>query len=189
MDKLSKLLAMRSFKRPILSDEDKELIKEHLMDIVTDDMEGHELIRKITDLTPYLTNGQPDEDKMRAAHKFINTANIDPRPDETSFMDSGVVIRYKYEGPQDQKNRDFCSYMMRTYRESFFRREDINQMSFSAANNAFGVYSIWEYKGSYNCRHAWVAYIFRLSDQEDVDSNTVVRRSNDESSKENERVK
>ena len=189
MDKLSKLNQIRAFKTPVLSKEDKELIKEHLMDIVTDDMEGHELIRKITDLTPYLTNGSPDEEKMLAQHQFINTANIDPRPDETSFMDSDVVIRYKYEGPQDGKNRDFCGYMMATYRDSFFRREDINQMSFSGANNDFGVYSIWEYKGSYNCRHSWVAYVFRLKDEEDVDSNTVVRRSNDESSKENERVK
>lgn len=67
-------------------------------------------------------------------------------------------IRYKYVGPQDQKNRPFCAQMMAANR--VFRIEDINAMSDALVNTEIskysGYYSIFEWRGSYNCRHYWV---------------------------------
>jgi len=169
------------------SSQKTEAIK-HFSTITPSDMSGYEIIGIIKDLAPYLVNGDIDESTMVGKYQqFLRPANINPRPDEESFMDksSAVLIRYKYQGPQDSRNRDFCAYMMSMFSTDYFRKEDINQMSFSTVNNAFGTYSIWDYKGSYNCRHAWVAYVFRLKKGEDVSDAENVRRSSKDSSKKN----
>lgn len=70
-------------------------------------------------------------------------------------------VRYMYDGPQDGKNRSFCARLLSFQgADKVFRREDINQMSFSTENSEFGTYSIFRYKGSYGCRHKWRRVIF-----------------------------
>ena len=53
--------------------------------------------------------------------------------------------------------------MRHTARGKIFRREDILQMSISGENDIkkFGIYDIFDYKGSYNCRHIWQRLYFR----------------------------
>ena len=86
-------------------------------------------------------------------HQFaiISNPNI-PSPDEDT---PNFRYRYKYVGPTDERNREFCAEMMKARR--IFRREDINQMSSMNVNEVGPPgYSIMEYRGSYNCRHRWV---------------------------------
>ena len=85
---------------------------------------------------------------------------ISSSPNEASVEDTiGERVRYKYVGPRDSKNRDFCGKMMSA--NKVFRREDIDQMTLENENSEFGSYSIWTYRGSYNCRHKWVKIIYK----------------------------
>lgn len=91
-------------------------------------------------------------EKITDPNHFIE---IISNPNEESGEDSlgAYRIRYRYTGPKDSKNRDFCAEMLRQNR--VFRREDIDDMTQAIANPEFGFYSIWEFRGSYNCRHYW----------------------------------
>lgn len=84
-------------------------------------------------------------------------------PDLKSNDDKGVFkIRYKY-GPDatSGNSRKFCKEMVALTKQGIvYRREDINQMSFSGVNGQFApagrsTYSIWRFKGGVNCHHAW----------------------------------
>jgi hypothetical protein len=82
-------------------------------------------------------------------------------PNAPSAQDTpDVKFRYKYVGPQDQKNRTFCAEMMRANR--VFRIEDIIEMS-NRSVNPVGPdgYDIFTWRGSYNCRHRWVQLIYK----------------------------
>ncbi len=82
-------------------------------------------------------------------------------PNAPSAQDTpDVKFRYKYVGPRDNKNRTFCAEMMRENR--VFRIEDIIEMS-NRSVNPVGPdgYDIFEWRGSYNCRHRWVQLVYR----------------------------
>lgn len=82
-------------------------------------------------------------------------------PNAPSAQDTDEVrFRYKYVGPKDDKNRTFCAEMMKAGR--VFRIEDIQEMS-NRDVNPVGPdgYDIFEWRGSYNCRHKWVQLIYR----------------------------
>ena len=82
-------------------------------------------------------------------------------PNAPSSQDTpDVKFRYKYVGPQDGKNRTFCAEMMRANR--VFRIEDIQEMS-NRNVNPVGPdgYDMFEWRGSFNCRHKWVQLIYR----------------------------
>lgn len=81
-------------------------------------------------------------------------------PNGPSSQDTpDVKFRYKYVGPQDDKNRTFCAEMMRANR--VFRIEDIDEMSRLDVNSVGpDGYSIFEWRGSYNCRHRWVQLMY-----------------------------
>jgi hypothetical protein len=82
-------------------------------------------------------------------------------PNDNSSQDTDEVrYRYKYVGPKDDKNRTFCSEMMQASR--VFRIEDIQEMSDRNVNPVGpDGYDIFEWRGSYNCRHKWVQLIYR----------------------------
>ena len=66
---------------------------------------------------------------------------------------------YRYVGPTDSKNRDFCKLMMKRTEERLLTREDIS----SLRNPGFGKggsnnYSILKYRGGSFCRHKFVRY-------------------------------
>lgn len=71
------------------------------------------------------------------------------------------LVRYKYDGPQDVKNREFCGQIL-SYGRIYTEEEIINGLS----NPEFGNYSIFDYKGSYGCRHKWKRLIY-FEDYED----------------------
>jgi len=67
-------------------------------------------------------------------------------------------IMYSYEGPQDNRNRDFCRRLLAM--DKFFSRADIETMSMRLG------YSVWDRRGGWwtkpsgerspSCRHRWV---------------------------------
>jgi hypothetical protein len=85
------------------------------------------------------------------------------KPDLKSKDDKGIFkIRYRYGPAAVQPNsREFCKFMVAlTKKNVVYRREDINEMSFSGVNGQFAQsgksnYSIWKFKGGVNCHHAW----------------------------------
>jgi hypothetical protein len=90
---------------------------------------------------------------------------ISSDPNKGSIADFGAYkVLYKYEGPRDSKNRDFCARMLS--KNLVFRKEDINELSVSAENSEFGFYDIFKWRGSYNCRHVWTAKLFKKTDTE-----------------------
>jgi len=76
-------------------------------------------------------------------------------PNDTSFLDNDKYrIRFKYVGPRDNKNRQFCADMLSKNR--VYRQEDIDQLTDNVTNEEFGFYNIFLWRGSFNCRHTWV---------------------------------
>ena len=102
--------------------------------------EGWEII-KMEKITPQMVH------KM-AQERFSS-------PNDTSFLDNDKYrIRFKYVGPRDDKNRQFCAEMLSKNR--VYRQEDIDNLTDNVANEEFGSYNIFLWRGSYNCRHTWV---------------------------------
>jgi hypothetical protein len=89
----------------------------------------------------------------------VGFSQISSDPEDPSYLDAGLYkIRYEYRGPKDEKNRDFCGAVLDL--NLIYRKEDIDTMTSNGANPEFGFYSIWDYKGSYGCRHRWHRLIF-----------------------------
>ena len=87
-------------------------------------------------------------------------ATITSNPNKPSTADFGnIAVRYRYTGPVDNRNRKFCSRVMRL--NKVYRIEDINNLSIQGTNEEFGIYDIFRYKGSYNCRHYWKEVFYK----------------------------
>jgi hypothetical protein len=96
---------------------------------------------------------------VRMRLKRETFSNISSDPEAPSTVDAGLYkIRYEYRGPRDEKNRDFCGAVLDL--NLIYRKEDIDTMTANQANPEFGMYSIWDYKGSYGCRHKWHRLVF-----------------------------
>lgn len=106
---------------------------------------------------------QEDEKMTKEGVKLrlmpVGFSTISSDPEDPSYLDKGLYkIRYEYRGPRDDKNRDFCAEVLDL--NLIYRKEDIDTMSNNMANPEFGLYSIWDYKGSYGCRHRWHRLVF-----------------------------
>ena len=82
-------------------------------------------------------------------------------PNKASSQDTDEVrFRYKYVGPIRENSRTFCKEMMKAKR--VFRIEDIDEMSRLSVNEVGPEgYSIFEWRGSFNCFHKWVQLIYK----------------------------
>ena len=106
------------------------------------------------------------EDILENEDALILSLAIESEPAAKSFLDQGnYAIRYKYvvapgKGPAIiETSRQFCIDMINA--DLIYRREDINQMSFRGENPlAKQNYSIFEYRGAWNCRHIFKRLIF-----------------------------
>jgi len=106
---------------------------------------------------------QEDENRTAEGLKLrlmpVGFSDISSDPEDPSFLDQGLYkIRYEYRGPRDDKNRDFCGEVLDL--NLIYRKEDIDTMTSNSANPEFGIYSIWDYKGSFGCRHKWHRLVF-----------------------------
>jgi DNA-binding Lrp family transcriptional regulator len=111
-------------------------------------------------------------DKLEKAG-YINTTTEDIGDDEQIIREvvaapevkpitTDVFIKYSYEGPYDDKNRDFCRRMLDLDR--IYSRSEIEQISQRVG------YSVWERRGGFYhnpvidettpyCRHSWMQNI------------------------------
>ncbi len=112
--------------------------------------------------------GISDDDMLDAGYIEVDKdsfyrqafAQIITSPNKPSQADFGnLAVRYRYTGPKDDRNRKFCSRLLKL--NKVFRREDINQLSVTGENVEFGIYDIFRYKGSYNCRHYWKELFYK----------------------------
>ena len=112
--------------------------------------------------------GISDEDMLGAGYIEVDKdafyrqafAQIITSPNKPSQADFGnLAVRYKYTGPKDDRNRKFCGRLLKL--NKIFRKEDINQLSITGENVEFGIYDIFRYKGSYNCRHYWAEKFYK----------------------------
>lgn len=102
-------------------------------------------------------------EKMTAqvVHKMNQERFTKSNPNEKSSLDENqpYLVRYKYIGIRDEKNRQFCREMLQA--NKVYRIEDIDELTDSVANPEFGFYSIFMWRGSYNCRHQWVRLLYK----------------------------
>jgi len=166
-----------------------EYTDEELADILIEDYFSHKYIEDLpSDIQDKLydalvSKGETQESLeadgwvlMKEEHQFT----ISSKPDLSSIQDYGSFkIRYKYTGPKDSKNRDFCRKVLNA--NLVFRKEDINQLTISGENQEFGIYDIFTYKGSYGCRHYWTQLTFQQvgdkeikTEQQSIDAATSV---------------
>ena len=112
----------------------------------------------------------PDnEDAVVDAITSVNMAAVSSygNAEERSTGDAGMFkIRYRYSGGLKDNSRTFCVEMVGLSGEGkVYRKEDINQMSFSGVNGEFApkgrsTYSIFKFKGGAYCHHKWERLIF-----------------------------
>ena len=93
--------------------------------------------------------------------KFALPTRRSANPDGPTETKGAYKILYKYNGPRDSKTRTFCRRLLDL--NLLFRKEDIDKMTLEGANSSeFGFYDIFQYKGSYGCRHNWVKqYVYK----------------------------
>ena len=94
---------------------------------------------------------------------------IKSKPNGESKLDKSFYkVRYEYaEKYSSNKSRKFCKTMMaRTGKGVVYRKEDIDQASFSGVNKSFGHkgqnYSLFRFKGGRNCGHFFNENLYRL---------------------------
>jgi len=112
----------------------------------------------------------PDnEDQIVEAITSVSMAAVSSYGDaeERSSGDAGMFkIRYRYTGSLSGNSRTFCVEMVGLSDSGkVYRKEDINQMSFSGVNGQFApkgrsTYSIFKYKGGAYCHHKWQRLIY-----------------------------
>ena len=101
--------------------------------------------------------------KVEKLNKQNFVGDISSDPNAKSAEDTVAIrTRYKYVGPIGSNSRDFCRAMISANR--VYRIEDIDAMTKNEANEEFGFYSIWQWRGSFNCKHDWVKLIYKQVD-------------------------
>lgn len=124
-------------------------------DLLDDGWELVEVDNELTEAGKTLKQKIADNPDMIDRKDFA----IQSDPAAPSNLDQGMFkIRYQYIGPRDEKNREFCAAVLDM--NLIYRKEDIDMMSFSTTNPEFGTYSIFNYKGSYGCRHHWSRRVY-----------------------------
>ena len=113
--------------------------------------------------------------KLSRIRKFADF--ITSKPNKESKLDKSFYkIRYTYQervspsSTKTGKSRDFCRTMMgRTGKGVVYRKEDIDNASFSGVNNNFGHkgqnYSLFKFKGGIYCGHYWREELYRMKSE------------------------
>ena len=149
---------------PEFTKEDESSWLEYLSD------KGEDVDEEEWELTSVQDVLDPDnEDQIVEALTSVNMASVSSYgdPAERSTQDAGMFkIRYRYTGNLKDNSRTFCVEMVGLSDSGkVYRKEDINQMSFSGVNGEFApkgrsTYSIFKYKGGAYCHHKWQRLIF-----------------------------
>ena len=108
-----------------------------------------------------IADGYILESVKRIDNKKSFVGDINSYPNDESVEDyAGIRVRYRYVGGRPiATSRDFCVAMLRA--NKVYRIEDIERMTATQANDEFGYYDIFQWRGSYNCRHYWVQLTYK----------------------------
>ena len=149
---------------PKMSKEDEKEWLEYLAD------KGEDIDEEEWELTAVHDVDDPDkEDEIVEAITSVAMQSVASYGDaeERSSGDAGMFkIRYRYSGSLRDNSRTFCVEMVGLSEGGkVYRKEDINQMSFSGVNGQFApkgrsTYSIFKYKGGAYCHHKWQRLIY-----------------------------
>ena len=149
---------------PEFTKEDEKEWLEYLAD------KGEDINEEEWELTAVQDVDDPDnEDQIVEAITSVSMAAVSSYGDaeERSSGDAGMFkIRYRYSGSLKDNSRTFCVEMVGLSDSGkVYRKEDINQMSFSGVNGQFSpkgrsTYSIFKYKGGAYCHHKWQRLIY-----------------------------
>lgn len=146
----------------------------HKMEEQEDEYSPYKIVEdNFCDMNPKLaTLGEPVNQLIDEGWELVRVEKITPQvvhqmnqqkfsdPNSPSFLDTdNYRVRFKYVGPRDNKNRQFCASMLSFNR--VYRQEDIDELTDSVANEQFGFYNIFLWRGSFNCRHTWVRLIYK----------------------------
>ena len=144
--------------------EDEALWLEYLAD------KGEDIDEDEWELTAVQDVDDPDrEDEIVDAITSVAMRSVASYGDaeERSSGDAGMFkIRYRYSGSLRDNSRTFCVEMVGLSDQGkVYRKEDINQMSFSGVNGQFApkgrsTYSIFKYKGGAYCHHKWQRLVY-----------------------------
>jgi len=112
--------------------------------------------------------------------QFGLPTKADAKPD--SYTDEGtqkLKVLYQYRGPVDDKNRKFCSRMMSLTDKYglLWRKEDIDRLTLMGKNEEFSLYDIFQYRGSFNCRHRWTKVYLKREQVTPVDETKFSKES------------
>lgn len=137
------------------------------------------------------TLGEPYSQLIDEGWEIVKAERITPQmvhkmneqkfssPNDPSELDTDEMrVRFKYVGPRDERNRQFCADMMSMNR--VYRIEDIDELTNSVANSEFGYYSIFLYRGSFNCRHQWYRLFYKPTGQIRNSGNSVKNLTGEE---------
>ena len=149
---------------PEFTKEDEKEWLEYLAD------KGEDIDEEEWELTAVQDVDDPDkEDEIVEAITSVSMAAVSSYGDaeERSSGDAGMFkIRYRYSGSLKDNSRTFCVEMVGlSDGGKVYRKEDINQMSFSGVNGQFSpkgrsTYSIFKYKGGAYCHHKWQRLVY-----------------------------
>ncbi len=128
--------------------------------VIADDFCDHnqDLFEKGEDYEDLINDGWDIVKVERITPTVVHTMQSQKfsNPNAESQLDTeNIRVRYKYVGPISSNSRAFCRQMIS--RNKVYRIEDIENLS----NPEFGNYNIFLYRGSFNCKHAWVRLIYK----------------------------
>ena len=149
------------------------------------DNDGHDLLDQLEGLGETISDDwelvYSEEVKDAENPPKMPETLSDANPNKPSSQDSGIYkVRYAYMPVRNSPDsRHFCVRMESfTAKETVFRREDINMMSFRGVNKELGHkgrnYSLFKFKGGKNCHHFWEMRVYRKK----VDGKNITDESN-----------
>ncbi len=151
-------------------EDDREVLPEEEQDFALEQLKSFGIKEEMLERLGFMKVAEGDQ-LTKEGESISYYFAITSEPEEPSKLDKGLyAVRYKYAGPRDEKNRKFCAEVLDA--DLIYRKEDIDMMSFRGENPmAKQNYSIFNYKGSYNCRHKWVRQVYFAADYEEALNN------------------
>jgi len=73
------------------------------------------------------------------------------------------IVKWRYSGPRDSKNRPFCASLLSMQDKEGFSRAEISVMN----NGQTGKGTAFRNRGGYGCRHRWIPVAASAGDPED----------------------